>query len=211
MLYLSGAVVQTAIGMPGLGFILTPNMRNAVPGAGPWAADNGCYTDKVPFDLDRYLEWLAQRRQWSDRCLFATAPDVWADSAATRLRGWHVLAQIRTLGFKAAYCAQDGIADERMDWDRLDALFVGGSNPFRVAESTYALVRAAKQQGKWVHLGRVNSERRLRAAALAGYDSVDGTHIAFAPTAGIAEVRQWLAHLDAQPFLLEMDNAEDTR
>jgi hypothetical protein len=37
------------------------------------------------------------------------------------------------------------------------------------------LVRAWKRAGKWVHLGRVNSERRIRYAASIGCDSVDGT------------------------------------
>ena len=33
----------------------------------------------------------------------------------------------------------------------------------------------AKRRRKWVHMGRVNSERRIRYAASIGCDSIDGT------------------------------------
>ena len=36
--------------------------------------------------------------------------------------------------------------------------------------------------GKWVHVGRVNSWRRLDLVASWDVDSVDGTNLAFAPT-----------------------------
>ena len=36
-------------------------------------------------------------------------------------------------------------------------------------------MRAAKRAGKWIHVGRVNSERRIRWAASLGADSIDGT------------------------------------
>ncbi len=178
-------------------------MRNRVPAAGPWAADNGCYTEKVPFDLGRYLAWLKRHQHAAARCRFATAPDVVADAAATWRRSSHVLPLIRRLGYPAGYCAQDGIDPTTLEWDAFDALFVGGSTAFKLAESTYALVAEAARRGKWTHMGRVNSGQRFRAAAMAGYDSVDGTILAFGPDTNISRVRNWL-NAATQPTLFSV-------
>jgi hypothetical protein len=35
--------------------------------------------------------------------------------------------------------------------------------------------RWRKRAGKWVHMGRVNTDRRIRYAAAIGCDSIDGT------------------------------------
>lgn len=191
------------MGQAGLGFILTPNMGNRMPEQGPWAADTGCFTDKVPFDLDRYLWWLWERRAQADRCLFATAPDVVGDMAATLRRGRHILPCLRGLGYPAALVAQNGIDGATLDWDSFDVLFVGGDDAFKLAESTYALVAEAKQRGKRCHMGRCNSAQRFRAARLGQYDSADGTFLAFGPDANWPRLQRWLAEADQQPPLWE--------
>ena len=202
MLYLSGAVRPELVGVPGVGFILQPNMRNRLPAVGPLGFDNGCYTTKVPFDLDRYLRWLYDRRAVADRVLFATAPDHVGQAGATWERSRHILPCIRGLGFLAALCAQDGLDPTTLEWDAFDVLFVGGTDAFKLAEPTYALVREAKRRGKWCHMGRVNSARRFRAAAIAGYDSVDGTFLAYGPTKLLPRVQRWLAESQQQLALL---------
>jgi hypothetical protein len=60
-------------------------------------------------------------------------------------------------------------------WPRIDALFVGGSTQWKLGPSAEALVAEAKARGKWVHMSRVNSARRIRYAASIGCDSIDGT------------------------------------
>lgn len=202
MLYLSGAVRPEWVGLPHMGFILTPNMGNRVPAGVPWAADNGCYTTKVAFDLDRYLRWLSDRREYADRCLFATAPDVVGNAIATWIRGGAILPRIRDLGFKAGYCAQDGIDPDTLEWDAFDALFVGGSTVFKLAPQTYDLAREAKARGKWVHMGRVNSGRRFRDAFLGGYDSVDGTFLSFSPRENLPRLQKWFRAFQ-QPSLFQ--------
>ncbi len=204
VLYLSGAVRPALVGVNGVGFILTPLMGNRVPDRGPWAADNGCFTTRVPFDLDRYLYWLWERRHAADRCLFATAPDVVGNAAATWRRGGHILACIRGLGYPAGYCAQNGIDADTLNWDAFDCLFVGGDDAFKLAESTYALAAEAQRRGKWTHMGRVNSAQRFRAAALSGYDSVDGTFLAFGPDKNLPRLQRWLTATTQQPALWEV-------
>jgi len=116
----------------------------------------------------------------------------WATWQRPGGRGAHILGCIRGLGFKAGLCAQDGWTDAPVDWAAFDALFVGGTDAFKLAESTYALVAEAKQRGKWCHMGRVNSQRRFNAARVGGYDSVDGTFLCFGPDKNWPLLLQWL-------------------
>ena len=60
-------------------------------------------------------------------------------------------------------------------WPRIDALFIGGSTDWKLGAATRALVREAKRRGLWVHMGRVNSLKRIAYTAEIGCDSIDGT------------------------------------
>lgn len=157
--------------------MVTPRMRQSPPDGQLWAADNGRFSEPSYYSDERYLSWLA--RMPVERCLFATAPDVVADSAATLELSAPLLPQIRALGYRAALVAQDGLTIDAVPWDEIDALFVGGSTDWKLSETAFDLARAAKQRDKWTHLGRVNSWRRFRAAAAAGFDSADGTVLRF--------------------------------
>lgn len=155
--------------------------------------------------VDKWLAWLAADvAPLAHRCLFATVPDVlrWVtldngkripvgDAEATLARYLPLAAKARALGLPAALVAQDGLsfdADgvfagaERIAWADLDAVFVGGSDDYKLGDDAAALCREAQRRGLWVHVGRVNS--RKRAAIVATYvDSVDGTLLAFGPSA----------------------------
>jgi hypothetical protein len=167
-----------------------------------WAADNGCFSRGASFDLATYLAWLAAM-PWRERCLFATAPDVVGDAAATWARSVPILPAIRALGYKAALVAQDGIERTEIDWPAFDCLFIGGTTAWKLSETAYALIGEAKERGKWVHVGRVNSLRRLRAASFAGADSADGTFLKVAPDINMPRMLRWLDVLQRQPHLAE--------
>jgi hypothetical protein len=200
MIYLSGAVRPEFIGVENVGFMLTPNIGNAHPEDAPWAADSGLFSTKGErqFDLDKYIRWLYDRRIYQKDCLFATAPDVVGDPVTTWKRSEHVLPCIRGLGYKAALCAQDGIVTTDIQWDMFDVFFVGGTDAFKLAENTYKLATMAKDRGKWIHMGRVNSARRFRAANISGYDSVDGTFLCFGPDTNFPKLESWLSHAKLQ-------------
>jgi hypothetical protein len=188
VIYLSGVV------QPGIPVLLTPNMGNRVPNDVPWAADTGCYTQGDEFNIGRYYSWLAARQYAANRCLFATAPDVVGDAEATWHRSSDALPALRVLGYKAALVAQDGFNVISTDWDAFDVLFIGGTTQWKL--TTEGLVQEAKRFGKWVHMGRVNSEKRYRWARLAGCDSADGTYLAFRDRGGnrgrgAREVHAW--------------------
>ncbi len=155
----------------------------------PWAADNDCYAG---FDADRYLAML-EAITYRSGCLFVVAPDVVADARATLRRFDHWEPVLRCVWASVneddvepgqpvhqpiAFVAQDGQERLPVPWDRFQALFVGGSTAWKLGPHATALVREAKRRGKWVHMGRVNSLRRIQWCKALGVDSVDGTGFA---------------------------------
>jgi hypothetical protein len=188
----------------GIGLMLTPNMGYTpeyARAAPRWAADTGCYSRGEQFDLGAYLAWLDGRAAFAATCLFATAPDVVADAPATLARSLPVLPLIRARGYTAAFVAQDGQEALPVPWDALDALFIGGSTAWKLGAAAAGLVAEARRRGKWVHMGRVNSGRRLLYAAAVGCQSADGTYMAFDPTRAVDQMTRWLATARAQLVL----------
>lgn len=95
-------------------------------------------------------------------------------------------------GAPVAFVSQDGMSDEDVPWRDIDALFVGGTSEWKTGHESGALISAAHARGKWVHMGRVNTARRLHAAVTLGCDSVDGNFLAPAPDENWRRLRRWL-------------------
>lgn len=193
MLYLANASspkVRDAMRTGEIGMICTPAEGRSPADARVWAADNGCFGKGYPGD-EAWLAWLRQHTAHADRCLFATAPDVVADAAATLARSTPWLPVIRSLGYPAALVAQDGLEDLAIPWDDFDVLFVGGSTEWKLSAAAARIAAEAKRRGKKVHMGRVNSARRWAYAELVGCDSADGTFLAFGPDKNLPRLRRW--------------------
>jgi hypothetical protein len=146
-----------------------------------WVAiDNGRFTEAGrrlfrPAEYDRLIQEGLERA--GDHLLFATAPDEpfnWAETLRLS-RPW--LRRIRCMGCPAALCAQEGMTLESIPWDEFDCLFIGGRDDFKEGPLVVDACREARWQGKWTHMGRVNSLRRLRIALDFGVHSVDGTYL----------------------------------
>lgn len=204
MIWLSGAVRPELAGRTDAGWMLTPMMGNRPDVSGTlWAADTGCFTQPARHRDATYLAWLVERQSVATTCLFATAPDVVGDAAATWQRSRPMLTVIRALGYRAALVAQNGIHDRPIPWHAFDVLFVGGDDAFKLRdERTWQLVADARRRDVWAHMGRVNSQRRYDAARCGGYDSADGTFLAFGPATNWPKVQRWLAGAMRQPPLL---------
>lgn len=195
MLYLTGAdnapVREAALTHP-IGVLCRPGnaVHRNVDAYKAWAADNGCFSPSgKPFDADRWWSWLIQLDPTG--ALFAVAPDVVGDAAATLERSLPWLARIRELGFPVAFVAQDGINDTVIPWGAFDVLFIGGSTEFKLSNTARRLTIKAHNRGKWVHMGRVNSKRRFDVALSWGVDSVDGTFLAFGPDVNLPRLLSW--------------------
>lgn len=199
MIYLSGKKVECT---DSLGVMLSFNAgKQSLRGHSLFAADNGCFVQSEKYSDEGYLAWLNKLDRES--CLFAAAPDVVGDAGKTRDRSYPMLPKIRELGFKAAFVIQDGETPDQIRWDELDAIFIGGSTEWKLGPIAADIASEAKKRGKWIHMGRVNSFKRMRLAAAIGCDSVDGTYLAFEPDNRKGKIEEWLQKLKEQP-LLEM-------
>lgn len=197
MLYFAnpcGDAVTTAMLDGRLGFIDTPAQGNKRPEGVTWCADNGCYSDK--FDEAKWWRFLVANAVASETCLFAVAPDVVGDAAATLGRSLPWLPKIRSLGYPVAFVAQDGFEHINVPWDDFDCLFIGGTDTFKLGPLGRAAVRQAKARGKWVHMGRVNSNKRWLYADAIGCDSVDGTYLTRGPDINLPKLLAWTRNND---------------
>lgn len=207
MLYLSGVV------RPDLPAMLTPRMGQRPPEGQPWAADNGRFSAPQDYTDSAYLAWLRKLAPMANRCLFATAPDVVGDAVATLELSAPMFGPIRQTGYPVALVAQDGLESLSVPWADFDVLFIGGTTKWKLGEAVIALCREATRRGKWIHMGRVNSLRRMRYAASIGCDSADGTVLKHDPsrpvgTWGIRSPLQILLVAHKEP---ETDERKESR
>jgi hypothetical protein len=190
--------VRDAMSAGLLDCIVTPKQGNRIPDGARLCADNGAYGKGYPGD-DAWWAWLQQLP--ADRCVFAVAPDVPFDAKATLTRSRPWLARIRSLGIPAAFAAQDGLKTLDVPWEEFDVLFLGGTTEWKLGRHARVLTAEAKAHGKRVHMGRVNSEQRIRYADAIGCDSADGTYIAFGPDLNLPSVLAWLRGVNDQRTL----------
>ena len=134
--------------------------------------------------------------------MFVTAPDVVGNHFATIQKSKFLLQKIRLLGFKVAFVAQDGATKNNIDWSSFDCLFIGGTTKWKLSEYASNIVQEAKAKDKWVHMGRVNSYKRMRVAQAIGVDSVDVTSLAFAPDKNTKDLLTWIARINKHPCFI---------
>ncbi|MDR6219031.1 hypothetical protein [Deinococcus soli (ex Cha et al. 2016)] len=149
-----------------------------------WGMDNGAFTGR--FDPAALRRALVDYLPYRSTCRFVVAPDKLHDAPGSYalFEQWRPL--IRALGYPVAFAAQfgpKGLPDA-------DALFIPWLNvqdpqdPDSVMVTgrlrdpqLQALARAYTDAGLWVHVGMVNSSRRMRFIhQVFGADSADGTH-----------------------------------
>ncbi|CAB4121254.1 hypothetical protein UFOVP154_60 [uncultured Caudovirales phage] len=139
----------------------------------PYGLDNGCFKT---FDRKAWerLVFQAQLEKKEDQPVFVTLPDVVGDAQRTVELFHHF--RWGTAGLKRCLVLQDGIGRVALDWYMFDAVFIGGTDAFKVSAEARSAARTAKMLGKWVHVGRVNTAARvLDWIDLA--DSLDGSGI----------------------------------
>ena len=177
-----------------LGCITQPGQRNPLPSGVRYCCDNGVFGAYL--GDAKWWEWLSSRPD-KDRCEFAVAPDVVGDSAATLARSRPWLPRIRSLGIPAAFVAQDGQENLPVPWGEFDVLFIGGTTEFKLGVGARALIGEAVVRGIPVHMGRVNSRKRLAYAFTAGCASVDGTYLKFGPDLNLPKLLRWIDEIHA--------------
>jgi len=180
------SLTATGRGLAGLHPIMLDSER-------PWALDNGVFTDS--FEPDKFSSKLDAVRKWIDTCAFVVCPDVIGDYQATLDRFSRFAPWLRSLGFPVGFATQDGLTIEQTPWGKFDALFVGGTDQHKLGPEAGALIAEGIRRGKWIHIGRVNSPKRMRQFWRA--NSWDGTTLSKEPgkaskiAAAVREIRVW--------------------
>lgn len=204
MLYLttpSGPDVRYAMERGLIGCMTTPAQGNRIPDGAKFAADNGKFGKGWP-GPEAWFLWLKDKVAGREAdCLFAVAPDVPFNAIGTLAESAPWLPFIQSLGIPAAFAAQNDCEHGLIPWDDLDVLFLAGDTAWKTGPIAERLSREAKDRGKGVHMGRVNSLLRLRVAEWFGCDSADGTYVAFGPSKNLARALGWVAELERQPSL----------
>jgi hypothetical protein len=161
---------------PGFGRLLSPRhfgrAYDTAEAGIPWAADNDCFQGLDPAAYRRMLDAI----YGLPGCKFVTAPDVVGDWRATRdgFEEWYD--DLSACWQPIAYVAQDEQPLADVPWRRIDALFIGGkTDEYKLGAEAERLARYARDRGKWVHMGRVNSRKRFDYARAIGCHSVDGS------------------------------------
>ncbi len=212
MLYLSGCLpskpsIRQLLLDNNIGLLLTHVSQRNLPNNNDWiwAADNACFTGKT-WNSSTWLRWLEKMPNPHD-ALFATVPDSVADHQKT-LQMWPQWFQrVKDLGFKPAFILQNGCTPDQVPWDECDAVFIGGSTQWKLGMEAEAIVREARKQQKWIHMGRVNSLKRMTIAVHFGCDSVDGTYLAFAPDLNAIRLVNMMKRIEVEPSLFDYEEA----
>ena len=206
----SGREVRAAMSAGLIGCMTTPAQGNKIPDGAMYAADNGKFGKGWP-GAEQWFAWLTRTvaRYGADRCLWAVAPDTPFDAAGTLAESLPWLARIRELGIPAAFAAQDGcdLIDGGIPWSQFDVLFLAGSTEWKIGPVACRLSEEAHARGKTVHMGRVNSRRRLQIADVYGCDSADGTFLAFGPDTNLPQLLDWLNEIERTPSLFTAGHA----
>ena len=197
--------------MRNLGVLVTPataQYRNHIDDYEFYAVDNGAIS-KPGFEEEKFYRLLDNLKKLghADKALFASAPDVLGDMQATLKRSEPHFDRIRDAGFPVALVLQNGATLEMIPWDKIDVLFVGGDNKFKLAATDNSLknemdtkaeiwpiLKEADKRGVPVHFGRVSSPKRLHIVHYGmGGRSVDGTFLNFGKTdKQLEKVKSWL-------------------
>ncbi len=137
-----------------------------------FAIENGCFKG---FDRNAYEALLERERPRQELCRWVTCPDV-VGSARRTLEAFEYWSdRLRDDGWKVALVIQDGIEHLTIPWDRLDAIFIGGSTEFKLSKHAADVIRTARIMDKWSHAGRVNTPGRFEYFEELGTNSCDGS------------------------------------
>jgi len=201
---------------PSAGRLFTPRHYNRVAETValgiPFAADNDAFSG---FDVDRWRAMLDTLEPFASACRFVTVPDVVCDAAGT-IASWREYApEVRARGFRPALVIQNGMvrspdgirfAHEVVPWTEIGAVFVGGDDAYKDGPDAALIVFEARRRGLDVHVGRVNTRRRLAHAEALGATSADGSGWVRFRNAMMPRLRRWEAA--GRPAALDLAEIE---
>ncbi len=141
-----------------------------------YALDNGAwsaFTQAKPFDVpafERALVRFAPAADWT------VLPDIVAGGHASLETSLRWMRRVLDAGPRALLAVQDGMAitDVATFVGPRVGLFVGGSTAWKW-QTLPAWAELARRSSCWLHVGRVNTSKRIHACGDVGATSFDGT------------------------------------
>jgi hypothetical protein len=206
MIILVNGATRTVERYPEVGCLIQPRKTNSIDRIATsgrfWAADNDCFQG---LDADAYWRMVIRISEVDRlRLLWVACPDVVADAQETVNRWFEWFPQLDYLDLPCAFVGQDGLEKipDEIPWDQMACLFIGGSTTWKLSDYAQNLMREAKARGKLVHVGRVNTRRRVRDILLmcSQTDSIDGTGFSAWPDK-IPKGLRWIHQTETQACL----------
>jgi hypothetical protein len=141
-----------------------------------YALDNGawsCFQQNRAFDTTAFERAVDQVGDGAD---WIVLPDIVGGGLASLDLSLAWLPRLRPLGVPLLLAVQDGMNgdDVRPHIGPWIGIFVGGSTPWKLA-TALAWGEIARTRSAYLHVGRVNTARRIALCHAAGADSFDGT------------------------------------
>ncbi len=199
----SSIPIMDAMSAGRVGCVTTPDTGNRVfPDEWDVIADNGCFAGR--WTHDRWCRWLLRLPR---TVRFVVAPDVFDPSGGpchtdTLTRWRHYGPFIARHGFTPAFVCQVGASCDSIP-DDAPVVFLGGTTAWKLGHEASQIAAHVRAEGRWTHMGRVNSKLRLTAARSMGCDSVDGTYLTYGPDVNLKRLLSWLDDARSRPMLWE--------
>ena len=121
----------------------------------PYALDNGCFTQ---FRARIWQRMIIEAYE-EPMPVFVCLPDVVGDAEKTL----ELFSQFTgaTTGLPRALVLQDGIGDHAIPWDKIEAVFVGGSDEFKTSYECMNACVSAKMLGKLLQIRSMRIREQL--------------------------------------------------
>ena len=136
--------------------------------------DNGAFSR---FDNLKFQRLLEREKENVGRCKFVAVPDIVSNGRRT-LEIFKTHCNFVSNVWPIAMVAQDGIEDMEIPWWSMQAIFIGGGDPWKDSKAVADIVKTALILGKHVHVGRVNTIKRFRWFHDLGAHTCDGSGVA---------------------------------
>lgn len=148
------------------------------PKGRPYALDNGAWTahqQGTEFDTDAFMravDKVGERAEW------IVLPDIVMGGQRSLDLSLSWLDKLAGLPARLLIAVQNGMTpdDVRHHLNPMVGIFVGGDSAWK-EETTPMWGSLARRRNCYLHVGRVNSQRRIAICAAAGADSFDGTSV----------------------------------
>ena len=160
------------------------------------AMDNEAF---IGFDENRFRNMLRVYKDTDPK--FVALPDVVSNHKET-LKLWdkwkdEVLDENYPLGF----VCQNGMKPRDIP-EEASAIFIGGDTEWKLGSEAIDIIDEARQRDLWIHIGRVNSIKRIQFCLSVGADSFDGSGYARFPKVAVQHLEVLKELNNATTFLL---------